>query len=79
MLLMLKTKKKWQLPEVSSSTKRPPTFILTLDTFISQPKEDKYSLQFHFSPFQCDLIVVLSLEKGTYPENSHVVYSHIIL
>ena len=28
---------------------------------------------FHFLPFNCCLSVVLSLDKGAYPENSHVV------
>ena len=28
----------------------------------------------HFSPFNCCLSVVLQLEKGDYPENSHVVF-----
>ena len=32
---------------------------------------------FHFSPFNCSLSVVLLLDKGAYPENSHVVLCHI--
>ena len=34
-------------------------------------------LHFIFAPFNCCLSVVLLLDKGAYPENSHVVLCHI--
>ena len=41
----------------------------------SQPKAGKYcSSTSHFSLFSCCLSVVLSLEKGDYPKNVHVVF-----
>ena len=43
----------------------------------TQQKPDKHSSI--FSPFNCCLIVVLSLVKGAYPEHLHVLYCHIKL
>ena len=42
---------------------------------IAQPKADKCpSSASHLPPFICCLSVVLYLDKGDYPENSHVVF-----
>ena len=41
------------------------------NTRYTQLKPDKYTFIFH------RLIAVLSLQKGAYPENSHIFYSHI--
>ena len=40
---------------------------------IAQPKADKCPTS-HFSPFNCCLSVVLQLETGDHPENSHGVF-----
>ena len=52
-----------------------PTFFHALDTKTAFLQEDKPT--FHFSPLNSCLSVVLSLDKGAYPENSRVV-SHQI-
>ena len=43
---------------------------------IAQPKTDKcLSSTYYVPPFNCCLGVILQLDKGGYPRNSHVVFS----
>ena len=50
-------------------------FFQTLETNTPQPNAGKQPT-FHYSPFNC-LSVVLSLDKGVYPEFFYVVLCHI--
>ena len=50
-----------------------PTFFHTLDATTPQSQADKQHTV-HFSRFSCCLNVVLSLDKGVYPENSHAMW-----
>ena len=52
-----------------------PTFFHTLDATALQSQADKQHTV-HFSTFSCCLNVVLSLDKGDYPENSHDMWCH---
>ena len=52
-------------------------FIQAPDTWLTPKKISVLALHlvFHrFSPINCCLSVVLKLDKGDYPENSHVVF-----
>ena len=50
---------------------------MTASTFFQAPDLalPKKISELCFSPFNCCLSVVLQLDKGDYPEDSHVVFS----